>query len=218
MTQILRRIIGVGVVGLLAATSLGVNAGTASAAQQDVGSSVRDATSGDAAAPQLTGPQSGRVGGFIAAPVEDGSTPAQQPSPTECFWGWNWQAGGFYPQAWLRYAATFECGSLVIPDVSGTLQGSLHQNPGGLILHRGPDIGFLFFGGLSWLETSGGEITLTGPGGSFFINSNSIVDLLPMSTPTGDVIWIWTYLPPGCSGVGTPRATCDLDTAPFNIT
>jgi hypothetical protein len=218
MTHTIRRFIGITVVGLLTATSLSVTAGSAAAAPQDVGGSVRDATPDDAAGPQLTGPKSGRVAGFVAVPAGSGSTQAQQqPSPTECFWGWNWEAGGFYPEAWLRYAATFECGSLVIPDVSGVLQGSLHQNPGGLQLHQGPDIGFLFFGGLSWLESSGGEITLTGPG-SFYINSDSIVDLLPMSTPTGEVIWIWAYLPPGCSGVGTPRATCDLDAEPFNIT
>jgi len=218
MAQTIRRIIGISVVGLLAATSLGITAGSATAAQQDVGSSVRDATSDGAAGPQPTGPESGKVEGFVAVPVGSGSTLAQQPSPTECFWGWNWEAGGFYPEAWLRYAATFECGSLVIPDVTGVLQGSLHRNPGGLLLHQGPDVPFLFFGGVSWPPvTSGGEITLTGPG-SFYINNNSIVDLLPMSTPTGEVIWIWAYLPPGCGGVGTPRAICDLDTEPFNIT
>jgi hypothetical protein len=197
------------VAGVLALASPAV------AAPLEVGDADRAAVSDEAAGPRLVGSESTKVGGFVAVPPSNGSTPAQeQPAQAECLWGWNWEAGGFYPDAWLRYAATFECGELVIPDVAGVIQGSLHASPGGLTLHQGPDTSFLFFGGLILPPaSSGGEITLTGPG-SFYINSNSIVDLLPGDTGT----WVWAFLPPGCTGVGTPRAVCDFDTEPFHIT
>jgi hypothetical protein len=173
------------------------------------------ATAGASTAPEVTGSDAGVIDGFVAVPVSDGSTTQQEPPPFECFWGWNWQAGGAYPEAWLQYAVTFECGPDfgVGPDISGVLQGSLHDAPGGLTLHTGPDEAFLFCCDLELPPvTSGGEYTLTGPG-SFFIRSDSIVDLLP--EPDG-TIWVWAYLPDGCEGVGSPRAVCVIDSPPFN--
>jgi len=178
--------------------------------------------SADAAGPRLMADGTG--GHFAAVPTRDGTlatrlAPPEEPPPFECLWGWTTEVGGFYPEAWLRYAATFECGEDfgVGPDVAGTIQGSLHAAPGGLTLHTGPDEGFLFCCEVeSPPAASGGEITLTGPG-SFYLTSDSIVDLLPPLEPD-DPIWVWTYLPAGCEGVGSPRAVCVIDSTPFDIT
>jgi hypothetical protein len=166
----------------------------------------------EAPGPELSGPMVTKLDGFIAAPVDAGGAQAAPP-PYHCEWGWDVEVGGFYPEAWLRYAATFECAQ-VGPDVAGTLQGSLHASPGGLRLHQGPDFGFAWCCALVFPPaTSGGEITLTGPG-SFYLNSNSIVDLFPDEQWS----WVWTSLPAGCIGLGTPRAVCDIDSQAFDIT
>ncbi|MFC5827146.1 hypothetical protein [Nonomuraea insulae] len=147
-----------------------------------------------------------------------GAKPAEEPPVFECQWGWNGSVGGFYPEAWLKYVATFECGEDygVGPDMSGTIRGSLHDSPGGLIRHTGPDEAFTFCCGLdlSYVE-SGGEITLTGPGQKFYINNDSIIDLLP--NPADNIVWIWSYLPAGCEGVGSPRAVCNLNSGEWAI-
>ncbi|MCD0444990.1 hypothetical protein LO763_15340 [Glycomyces sp. A-F 0318] len=169
-------------------------------------------------APQTETVELPAVDGFAAAPLDEYEVALEQrqqpPDAFECLWGWTVEVGGFYPEAWMDYAATFEC-SQIGPDMAGSLLGSLHDSPGGLTLHTGAQADFAWCCSLVFPPAvSGGEVTLTGPD-SFYINSQSVVNLVSTDP---SMIWVWTYLPEGCTGVGSPQAVCDIDSAPFDIT
>jgi hypothetical protein len=174
------------------------------------------ASANPAGAPDVRGGPAVTAGKFVAVPVVKGSTKAEPP-PFQCLFVWDVDAGGFYPRAWLEYGVTFECGEdfETGPDMVGVIQASLHLGGGGLKIHTAPETAFVICCPGEPPARSGATYRpLTGPG-AFFIHSSSIVDLMPQ--PDDGIIWIWITMPPGCTGLGSPRAICEIDSDEFQV-
>ncbi|MGI5211763.1 hypothetical protein [Plantactinospora sp. CA-290183] len=174
------------------------------------------ASGSPARAPDVRGGPAATAGEFVAVPVVKGSTRAEPP-PFQCFFVWDVDAGGFYPRAWLEYGVTYECGEdfELGPDMVGVIQAGLHLGGGGLRIHTAPETPFVKCCPGEPPARSGAEYRpLTGPG-TFFIRSSSVIDLMP--EPAEGRVWIWITMPPGCTGLGTPRAVCEIDSDEFQV-